>query len=278
MDQTLQPQLILNPLFEKAKTVDEFEFCCAILRIRGIEGPYRDPFRESYELTQQLLGLIQAPIDGGLQIRLILFLYCHLTENDDIYNVVANLLLITTGKRCHITPFAALPKPSKKHPPGYRRSPRIDQQITLANDCGFQEVGSLFDEFFVRPVRNAFYHSDYILSPDSFNIKRGEGVNIKNNIIESSIPLEWLVPRLELGINAALALVELLFEHISSYREDKVVRGRIAPNGSWVDVQLTTKPGYGLTGFKSPPDAGLRGVPAGLPNSPTTQDPQGNSK
>lgn len=134
----------------------------------------------------------------------------------------------------------------------------------------------MFDEFFVRPVRNAFYHSDYILSPDTFNIKHGEGVNIKNNLIESSIPLKWLVPRLELGINAALALVELLFNHIGSYKEDKVVRGRIAPDGSWVDVQLTTKPDYGLTGFRSPPAAGLRGAPAGLSSSPTTQGPQGN--
>jgi hypothetical protein len=129
--------------------------------------------------------------------------------------------------------------------------------MALANERCFPDIGNLFDRMYVRPVRNAFYHSDYILSPDSFNIRRGEGVNI-DNVIQSRIPLDWLVPRLKLGINTAIAVMELLLENIRSYREDKIVRGRFASDGSWLDIQLTTHPEHGLTGFKTPPDEALR--------------------
>jgi hypothetical protein len=49
-----EPRAILAPLFERAKAADEFEFCCTLLRIRGMEDAYWDPLRESYQLTQQL--------------------------------------------------------------------------------------------------------------------------------------------------------------------------------------------------------------------------------
>jgi hypothetical protein len=76
----VDPRAILVPLFDKARKSDEFEFCCALLRIRGVQGPGWDPLRESMTLTQQLLGLIQAPVDSGVRLRLSLFLYCHVTE------------------------------------------------------------------------------------------------------------------------------------------------------------------------------------------------------
>lgn len=250
----LRPRDTLTPLFIKAKETDEFEYCSTLLRIRGMEDAFWDPLVESYQLTNQLVRLIQAPLDDGLHLRLVLFLYCHLTEMDDLYNIVANLLHVTAGQRYSMTP---LPIPKGTIPRGYQRNKRIDQLIALANGQGFNDVGRLFEKMYVRPVRNAFFHSDYILSPDSFNIRRGEGLNI-DNVISPKIPLEWLMPRLELGINTSIAVMELLLEGIKSYKEDKIIRGRIGHNNSWMDIQLTTDREHGLTGFKSPPDEALK--------------------
>lgn len=250
------PKSVLSALFEKARQADEFEYCCALLRVRGLEGPGWDPLRESMTLTQQLLSLIQAPLDQGVRLRLVLFLYCHVTEIDDLYRIVANMLCVTRGERYSIDPFPNLPKHADKSPIGYCLNPRIDKLTQLARDAGIPEVGELFSRFFIRPVRNAFYHSDYILTPTSFNIRHGEGVNFET-VISREVKLEWLAPRLELGINTALALLELLAESVGSYKQDKVVRGRMAHDGSYTDIQLTTEPGYGLTGFKGPPDPGM---------------------
>jgi hypothetical protein len=246
------PRDVLRPLFLKAQETDEFEFCCTLLRVRGIEDAYWDPLQESYQLTRQLISLIQAPLEETLNIRLVLFLYCHLTEIDDLYNIVANLLQVTDGHRYSMVPFESLPKIERKIPHGYCGNRRIDQLKALAIEREFPDVGQTFETMYVRPVRNAFYHSDYILSPDSFNIRRREGVLIGNEV-RSKIELNWLFPRLELGINTAVAVIELLLEYIRSYHEDKVIPGRLALNDAWTDVQLITDPERGLTGFRSPP-------------------------
>ena len=105
---------------------------------------------------------------------------------DDLCNIVANLLRVTAGDRCSMTP---MPIPKRKIPLGYQRNKRVDQLIELAKEKGVDEVARLFEEIYVPPVRNAFFHSDYILNPDSFNIRRGEGLNI-DNVISPKIPLE----------------------------------------------------------------------------------------
>ena len=145
-----------------------------------------------------------------------------------------------------------MPIPKRKIPLGYQRNKRVDQLIELAKEKGVDEVARLFEEIYVPPVRNAFFHSDYILNPDSFNIRRGEGLNI-DNVISPKIPLEWLVPRLELGINTAVAVMDLLLQAIKSYNGDKIVKGRIGHDNSWMDIQHTTDPEHGLIGFRSPP-------------------------
>lgn len=249
---TRDPKATLAPLFDKARASDEFEFCCALLRIRGVQGPGWDPLRESMTLTQQILGFIQAPVESGARRRLSLFLYCHVTEIDDLYNIVANLLRIVRGKRCTLDPFHELPGPAGQQPTGYCLSPRIDKLCMLADAVGFGEVGQLFSRFFMRPVRNAFFHSDYILTDKSFNIANGEPINL-GTVIQRQVDFEWLVPRLELGINTALTILDLLLQSIGSYRENKLVKGRLGPNDTYIDILLTADERFGLTGFTSPP-------------------------
>lgn len=84
---------MIGDLFNKAKEKDEFEFCCTLLRGRGKESAGWDSLFESYNLIKQTLSLISAPVDGLFKIRLLLLLYCHITEMNDFYSIVANLLL-----------------------------------------------------------------------------------------------------------------------------------------------------------------------------------------
>ena len=247
-----EPDEVFGLLFEDAKSKDEFEFICSLMRIRGMEDVGWDPFMESHELAQQLIGLIDAPLDQKLRFRLSLFLYCHLTEMTDLYAVTANLLRILRGDRYVLDPFHDLPKPPKPQT-GDLLNRTIRQLANLATEVGRVEVGEFFTAFYMRPIRNAFYHSDYVLTNDSLNIKHGEGIR-SGNIISHNVELQWLVPRLNLGINAALALFDAMASHIGAYKQDKIVKGRFAPDGSYVDIQITTDPIHGLRGFREPPD------------------------
>jgi hypothetical protein len=63
--------------------------------------------------------------------------------------------------------------------------------------------------------------------------------------------------KVELGFNAALAVIGLTIDNIKSYKEDKIVKGRFGPGGSVEEIQLTVHEGHGLNGFKSPPDKNI---------------------
>ena len=58
--QKIDPKKILQPIFENAKQTDEFEFCCTLLRIRGLESQGWDSLHESDQLTHQILSLLDS--------------------------------------------------------------------------------------------------------------------------------------------------------------------------------------------------------------------------
>lgn len=169
----------------------------------------------------------------------------------DLYHVVANMLMIASGHRYNLNCFSgqtAMCNKLEKYP-----HPKAACIEPWANSNGFPTLGSLFGDLVVNEVRNAFFHSDCVLTPESFNIRRGKGVKIGNGI-DPKIKLEWLIPRLELGINVGLVFIDFVRSTISSYDANKVVKGRLhGDNSPLVDIELTTTPGYGLQGFKSPP-------------------------
>lgn len=243
------PRQILSPLFEQAKEVDEFEFCCCLLRIRGLEAAGWDPLVESNELIQQIARLVNAPIEGKLRIRLLLLLYGHVTEMNDLYSITANLLRVCSGRRYTHSPFLG-DWHDQMQEARYPQS-KIDRIETWSEEVGFPKVGELFRLMYVKPVRNAFFHSDYVIHGDKFNIKEGEGMH-RDNVISKSVDLEWLHDKIELAVNTALAVINLVMDHIGSYKEEKIVSSRLSGEDQLpMDVILTVKEGYGLVGFRS---------------------------
>jgi len=132
---------IINDLFIKAKEKDEFEFCCTLLRIRGNESAGWDSLEESYSLITNILSIISAPIDNLFRVRLLLLLYCHITEMNDFYNIVANLLWILLGERYHINPFYY--KLYENRRTIYSPESKVDRIIELSVRVRLTEVGDL---------------------------------------------------------------------------------------------------------------------------------------
>lgn len=242
------PAPILEPIFLKACNKDEFEFACSLMRIRGSEVAGWDPLLESNELINQLLSFIHAPIDDKMRIRLLLFLYCHVTEIDDLYNVIGNLMRVCLGERCSPSPFIGEFHSSGK--PAHSPNSKVKRLSEWSVEVDAPDIGNMLTYMLVRQVRNAFFHSDYIIHDNQFNIKYGEGVLI-DNVITKAISLDWLIPRLEMGINFSLATIGLIHKYMHSYKEEKVVPARILDNDGVEDMLLTIKPSFGLTGFRS---------------------------
>jgi hypothetical protein len=194
---------------------------------------------------------INAPIDPSFRLRLLLFAYCHATEMHDLYHIVGNMLRICGGKRYSLDCFIAA-----NHPSGRRAkypSHKASWIKEWADAEGMNELGDMFGELVVNQLRNAFFHSDYTLYQGNFRIVRGDGVPI-GNTIEKELPPSWLIPRLELGINAAFTLLQLVTKALQSYTKNKIVMGRAhGDDQPPVPVELTVQEGYGLVEFVEPP-------------------------
>lgn len=243
----------IDNLFLKAKQIDEFEFGCTILRIRGIEGPGWDTYIQSYNNFIRLTEIMNNETDFEKQAVLMLQLYVQCTEVSDIYNILINLIRVSNGDRYSFSPFNQNLYSSRinsRYPQG--KILRVKEQSKLRYN---NKLADLFEFLYVRQVRNAVSHSDYTIYDGKFRIISGEGVNI-NQVITSEIPFEWLVPRVNAAINTCLVIYNNIIDHIKSYQEDKIISGRLGHGGSYTSIQLIADKN-GLKGFKTPPDKEL---------------------
>jgi hypothetical protein len=247
----MEPKKVLNDLFLKAKQKDEFEYICALLRIRGMESAGWDPLEETQHVFNDMVSLAQAPLRGDTQVRLLLFVYCHITELDAIYYVLENMLNTVEGKRCSISPFISLYSKKKNSfeskPPSAKQVVQALQQH--AQTLGETALNDLLTWMFNEQVRNAFFHSDYIIFKDEF---RSREASFKtSNTITKSIKLNELVDLINKGLKFYQDFMSAYYEHRSSYKESKIIHGRIGANGESEPVELIIGEKGGVCGFKS---------------------------
>lgn len=161
-----------------------FEFVCVLLRASGIHAAEWDPWQESRGTLDDLqrlasLDLVELgfPEPERTRVRLSLLSYCHITEMDFPYSLVANLLRLRLGKKYHVNPFRALAVPMGKKKEGPFRELRLPSPgkkigyiKQLAQEAGLPAVGEAFEWVLDRAIRNAVYHSDYTLANGEFRL------------------------------------------------------------------------------------------------------------
>lgn len=248
---------VLDSFFTKAKSKDEFEYACALLRISGMECPGWDPLKETHLLIADMLGLMGGPLREDTKIRLALLTYCHLVEVDAIYGILKNMLRVLQNERCSIEPLWEQYRSKKKGrksrlegviPPSAKAVIKDIQQHALK--LGENDTAGLLEQIFDDEVRNSFFHSDYILYQDEFRSR--EGRFRKGNIISSSMKISDLIDLVNRTLGFYRAFMECYQKHIRSYTEPKVVPGRILNDQSVrVRITLLADPHRGLYGFES---------------------------
>ena len=100
---------ILNPLFDPTpyRNIHRlFEFVCVLVRASGIEDAGWDAWYESQAILNDLQGLakLELPSDkfpeaNPTRLRLVLLSYCHVTEMNLPYSLLANLLRLRIGRK-----------------------------------------------------------------------------------------------------------------------------------------------------------------------------------
>jgi hypothetical protein len=244
----------LHALFEQAKSVDEFEFGCTLLRFRGMQDAGWDPFLETQLLVEDLMALIGGPLRVHTQARLGLLLYSHLTEVGAVYEMLANLTRVVGGERYSIDPFLDhYPRNRKGEVQFLSTGRKVSALKELLDQTGHAAVAELVEWFFVPAVRNAFAHADYTLHEDKFR-SGSERFEI-GGVQTSELELQTLAD----VFNRALAFYEAFMLEYGAqrggYRANKRITGRISGGATHEPIELLGDPERGLYGFRSPPGA-----------------------
>src|SRR5262249_44795470 len=112
------------------------------------------------------------------RVRLALLSYCHVTEMDLPYSLLANLLGLRIGRKYCLSPFSDLAVPiSKKKSTGLfqklippspgKKINRIKERALAAQ---LPAVAESLEQIYDKVIRNAVYHSDYVLHDEAMHL------------------------------------------------------------------------------------------------------------
>ena len=194
----------LDPIFERARAASEFQFILSLLRIRGMQ----DAGWDAYETTLRAIPRIRdlcVGADTETSNHVALWLYGHIFEASEPYEILANLIRIAAGGQYRVG-SAFPPRANRQATPGEK----IRILETMATQAGFSPVTfAPLLEVWDRRLRNAIFHADYTITREELRI------------MEPRARYSWA--RFDDLINGALAYVDATSQlyqmHISSYEE-----------------------------------------------------------
>ena len=145
---------ILDCLFERAfKSAHDHLFIQTLFGANLMGLGVMDSIFETINFVNHFKNFLSEknhPLDN---IRIGLMLYCHIYETNFIPRVIYNLIIIRNGKY-NCFPFPMTNNKWEMNPD--RKIEIIEKQDT--------EIGTLMKQIYDTNIRNAFVHSDYILT------------------------------------------------------------------------------------------------------------------
>lgn len=259
---------ILNPLFwhdDFNEVGRMFELVCTLVRAAGLKDTGWDSHLESIELLRDLecLGQIELPKDAfphpeSTRARLALISYAHLTEMNFPYDLIANLLRLRLGLKYCMEPLAHLGRPIVKKgskgkviekiiaPSPDRKIKEIEGQSEKA---GLPEVGKALREIYDPVIRNAVYHSDYVVQHDSMRLLSGNWHSKNQGILTPLVPFDELSQLTMTAFAFHSALLALYNRACHSFTD---FRNRLLPwDHHYKGLLELTFVGDLLTGFRT---------------------------
>jgi hypothetical protein len=237
-----------DPLFEAAGQANEFEFLVTLLGVRGLQGPGWSAYETTLRAISKMQAVHNELADDDAARHLKLWVYGHIVEASEPYEVLANLLDIAAGGRFRVARFPAGPN-------GQPQSPgvKIASIARQAADNGLEDVALPLSEVWDREFRNAIFHADYAL----------HGLEVRltgTQRVLSGDEVELLSAR-AVAYHEALALLRRA--HLESYRSPVVIPAQpFAPEPE--KAVVIVREGAGAVGLKdalTPEERAAGGIP-----------------
>jgi hypothetical protein len=259
---------ILNPLFwhDDFYAIDLFfEYVCTLLRASGVKDTGWESYYESLAFLTDFkaLGEIELPAQKfadpeQTRTRLALISYCHVTEMNLPYELLANLLRLRNGKKYAMHPFAHLRTPITRKKNGIKailkwKEPSPEKKIqeieSLSESAGLSDVGKALRGIYDPVIRNAVYHSDYVVHRGGLRLLLESRFSQRLRVITPEVELEDLV-QLTAEAFGFYSALEILYKRACTLLVD--YKNKFLPFDQYhKGVLELTFEGEVLTGFRT---------------------------
>lgn len=194
---------VLSPIFlppmEEAISKDVVNYFSSLLRVAGMEDRGWDPYQESRKTLSDLASIInfnnfddELEKSNHMALRLCLIYYSLAIEMNAPYEVILNLLRFQQNEGYSINPFrdSISNNEMKKYRngiiPTYRKIEIIQEKASIQG----LNTDSVFLDFFRPDIRNAIFHSDYIIHEGRLRFqdqRAGQYVEIESDTLNDLI-------------------------------------------------------------------------------------------
>lgn len=170
---------LIDALFTAAFSTYPFDVLCTLLRVGGMSDANWDPFEDSRSAIDDYNWMLEKVLAerGEISARRVgLLMYCQAVEMTAPHEIIANLLRCLVKKHYTIDPFSDLRRSRNRKlfswiPPSAKQ--KFQRIKKSASDAGQTELAAAIDKVFDERVRNAFSHSDFILTDKYFRFAEG---------------------------------------------------------------------------------------------------------
>lgn len=172
----------LDPLFEKAQKKSDFEFILSLLNISG----YQDAGWIAFETTEDIFLFFNKLKNkiryGNERLYIFLLLYGLIVEASYPYDLIANLLNVASGNRFLRNNFPDKKTSRNKSRPQLTGE-KINKLIEMAYKINIEKAIEPIIEVFDRELRNAIFHSDYVIYGKEIRIPSSKKIFMRSEVI-----------------------------------------------------------------------------------------------
>jgi hypothetical protein len=178
-DSVLEYANALESAFRRALETSEFEFVTLLIRVRGLEDAGWDPYESTKTTVKYVRDALASTKTFEAERTLQLWIYGHIVEASEPYEILMNLTRIIQGERYHGYCFPPRPNRGPQSP-----GEKIRQIEQAAATAGVPNLVLPLKEIWDRDLRNAIFHSDYSLHGDEVRLRNPYRVYSHERIME----------------------------------------------------------------------------------------------
>lgn len=228
---------IFDKVFAAAKRASELEFLFSLFRVRGVQDAGWDPYQTTLESVPALVECATKIQNDTVARHLQLWIYGHIVEASEPYELLVNILEVAGGGHYAWNTNFPAKKSGAPQSPG-EKIRRIEERGIAAK---LPNVAMPLMEVWDRELRNAVFHSDYVLYGSELRILNPSRTFSEDDVLT-------LVNR-AVAYHSALAMIFKL--SIEAYDEpDTIPTSPYFRGDAALHWRIIVREGYGVAGVK----------------------------